>query len=97
MIVSLEFLRSLCLTSAISFALPLVLIGGTLTGFVLVAQIPLIDVLAQTGLNYFLQFLQVFGTGSALQGALVIGCVCGLVGALFDTYAFYRHHKLRQS
>jgi len=41
-----------------------------------------------------LSFLAVFGTGSPLEGVLVIGMTCSIVGALFDTYAFYRYQSL---
>jgi len=36
-----------------------------------------------------LAFFDTFGSGSAVQGMLTIGLVCGFVGALFDTYVFY--------
>jgi hypothetical protein len=36
-----------------------------------------------------LDFLYTFGGGCPFQGMLTIAIVCGFVGALFDTYAFY--------
>lgn len=46
------------------------------------------------GIEQILQFLQVFGSGSAMRGLLIICTVCSLVGVLFDTYTFYRYQKL---
>lgn len=97
MLISPNFLRSLLITSTFSFAVPIVLIGIILMGLSLVEQIPLVAVIGQVGAQKLLQFLAVFGSGNAVEGVLVIGCTCGLVGALFDTYAFYRHHHLRDS
>jgi hypothetical protein len=52
-------------------------------------QIPIAPNLGQVLVNQVAQFLQVFGTGNAIEGALVIATTCSLVGILFDTYAFY--------
>lgn len=93
MMTLLAFLRSLLLTSTFSFATPIVLIGFALVGLDLLSQVPLIDTISQSGSGQILSFLTVFGNGDAIEGAFVIGLTCGLVGALFDTYAFYRHHK----
>jgi hypothetical protein len=86
------FLQSLLVASAVSFVAPLSLIGLSLAFFLLIGQIPLVEVLARSGFESVIQFLITFGGGSALQGALVIGATCGLVGALFDIYAFYQQH-----
>jgi len=97
MMLSPAFLRSLFLTSLLSFAAPVLLIGGTLMGLSLVGQIPYAEVISRMGAAQMLKFLAVFGSGDAVQGALVIGLTCALVGALFDTYAFYRHQNFRGS
>lgn len=97
MMISQTFLRSLLLASTFSFAAPVILIGALLISLWFVQQIPLVGVIGQAGGEKLLKFLAVFGSGDAVQGALVIGLTCGLVGALFDTYAFYRHHSLRDS
>lgn len=97
MLISPNFLRSLFITSTFSFAVPVVLIGIILMGLSLVEQIPLLAEIGRVGAENLFQFLAVFGSGNAVEGVLVIGCTCSLVGALFDTYAFYRHHNLRDS
>ncbi len=97
MLMSPTFIRSLLLTSTFSFALPIILIGLLLGVLSAIEQIPLATVIAQAGAEKLLQFLAVFGSGDAFQGVLVIGLTCGLVGALFDAYAFRRHQNLRDS
>ncbi|UBF27893.1 hypothetical protein K9N68_08335 [Kovacikia minuta CCNUW1] len=95
MMISIAFLRSLVLTSVLSFIAPVLLIGCILAVLSLISQIPVIEAIAQVGAGQILEFLAVFGSGDVVEGLLVIGLTCGLVGALFDTYAFYRHQNLR--
>lgn len=90
-----NFLRSLLLTSVLSFAAPLLLVGGALVSLSLLGYIPLLEKIGQTGAEQILGFLAIFGSGCPLEGILVIGCACGFVGGLFDTYAFYRYQNLR--
>lgn len=97
MMISQSFLRSLLLASTFSFAAPLGLIGGIWLLLSITKQIPFVEAVSQAGAEKLLEFLAVFGSGDAVQGALVIGLTCGVVGALFDTYAFYRQHHLRDS
>ncbi|GAC1459093.1 MAG: hypothetical protein NVSMB70_03950 [Chamaesiphon sp.] len=61
----------------------------------LVGYIPGLEAIAQTSSTQILQFLATFGSGCPVQGVLVIGFTCSFVGALFDTYAFYRYQTLR--
>jgi hypothetical protein len=97
MMTLLAFLRSLLLTSALSFAAPIVLVGVALVSLYVIGQVPLIDALSQTGSSQILKFLAVFGNGDVVEGVLTIGLTCALVGALFDTYAFYRHQNFKGS
>lgn len=97
MLMSPAFIRSLLLTSTFSFALPIVLVGIVLVLLSAVERVPILAAIAQPGAEKLLQFLAVFGSGDAFQGALVIGLTCGLVGALFDAYAFYSHQNWRDS
>lgn len=97
MLMSPAFIRSLLLTSTFSFALPIVLLGAVLALLSALEQIPVAAAIAQAGAGKLLQFLAVFGSGDSFQGALVIGLTCGLVGGLFDAYAFRRHQNLRDS
>ncbi|XHX78902.1 MAG: hypothetical protein RBJ76_02915 [Stenomitos frigidus ULC029] len=95
MLLSPTLVRSLLLTSTFSFAAPMALIGMVLVLLSAIVQIPFAEAIGQTGVAKLLQFLAVFGSGDPFQGALVIGLTCGLVGTLFDAYAFYRHQNLR--
>ncbi len=90
-----NYLRSLMLTLILTFATPILLLGGILTGASLVGYIPGLEALSQTSTGQILQFLATFGSGCPFEGVLVIGSTCSFVGALFDTYAFYRYQTLR--
>ncbi len=89
------FVRSLLLTSFLSFVAPLLLVSLVLIALYLAGSVPIAESVSCTITEQILEFLAVFGNGSAIEGTLVISTTCGLVGALFDTYAFYRHHNLR--
>jgi hypothetical protein len=97
MFISLSFLRSLLISSTFSFTAPVVLIGTVLSGLSVIGQVPIVDQIGRLGAAKLLEFLVVFGNGDAIEGLLVIATTCALVGALFDTYAFYREHNLRDS
>ncbi len=89
-----NFLRSLVLTILLSFVAPIVLVTvlfATISG---IAYIPGLETIGQTGTTQLLEFLTVFGSGCPLQGVIVIGFTCSLVGALFDAYTFYRYQSL---
>lgn len=90
-----NFFRSLLLTSFFSFATPILLLGGMLGGSSLVGYIPGLQIIGQSGADSIWQFLAIFGSGSPSEGILAIAFTCTLVGALFDTYAFYRYQTLR--
>ncbi len=88
-----NFLRSLLLTSLLSFIAPLLLIGAGLTSCSLIRFVPALQGVGRSGEDQILQFLATFGSGCPFQGFLVIGLAFGLVGALFDTYAAYQHSR----
>lgn len=90
-----NLLRSLLLTSLLSFSAPLVLVGGMLVIFSLIGYVPFLETLGQVSVAQILKFLSTFGSGHPFQGLVVIGFACGLVGALFDAYTFYRYQNLR--
>lgn len=90
-----NFLRSLLLTSVLSFVAPILLLGGVLVSLSLIGYIPGLEGSTQLITEQILQFLATFGSGNPFQGLVVIGLTCSLVGALFDTYAFYRYQGLR--
>jgi len=88
-----NFIRSLLLTSLLSFVAPLLLIIAGLISFSLIGMVPTLQGLGHSGKDLILQFLATFGSGCPLQGFLVIGMTFGLVGALFDTYASFQHSR----
>lgn len=63
----------------------------------ILSYIPILEGMGQTGATQIWAFLAIFGNGCPLEGILVIGLACGLVGALFDTYTFYSYQNLRGS
>ncbi len=90
-----NFLCSLLLTTVFSFTVPLLFIGGILGSLFLLSYIPNLELLGQSGAEQILEFLSTFGSGHPGEGLLIIGITCSLVGAMFDTYAFYRYQNLR--
>ncbi|WP_341733853.1 hypothetical protein [Microcoleus sp. EPA2] len=88
-----NFLRSVLLSSLLSFFAPLVLIGVGWTSFLLIGLVPALQGVGRSGEHLILQFLATFGSGCPLQGFLVIGTTFGLVGALFNTYASFGHSR----
>ncbi len=86
---SKAFLHSLLVTSTLSFIVPIILISALVTTLFVIMQIPIAQSVGQAMVEQVLQVLMVFGTGSAIEGAIVIATTFSLVGVLFDTYAFY--------
>lgn len=80
------FLCSLLLTSVFSFAAPTLLLCTLVLSLSLFCYIPLLEAVCLEGRGQIFTFLATFGSGQPLEGILVIGCTCGLVGALFDAY-----------
>lgn len=87
----LPLLRSLLLTMIFSFTAPVFVIGGGLISVCLLGYVPGLQGTGGAIAFAMKQFLATFGSGSPWQGLVVIGFTCSLVGALFDTYAFYRY------
>jgi hypothetical protein len=90
-----DFLRSLLLTTIFSGVAPILLVGGAVIILSLVGYIPGLEGATQTTAKQILQFLATFGSGHSFRGLVVIGLTCSFVGALFDTYTFYRYQSLR--
>jgi hypothetical protein len=91
----MNFLRSLVLTIIFSFVTPLFLIGSFLSLVFLIGYIPGLQGVTEAIADHVLQFLIIFGSGTPLRGLFVICLTCSFVGALFDTYAYYRCQILR--
>jgi hypothetical protein len=92
---SAKFLNSLLLTISISFTAPMLLMSAVWVSTWLFTCLPGLGSLGEIAIDLLRQFLIVFGNGSPWQGMLVISLVCGFVGALFDTYAFYSFQTQR--
>lgn len=90
-----SYLRSLLLTIIFSFITPILLIGGALVSVFLIGHIPGLQAISQAIAAHILQFLATFGSHSPWRGLVIIGLTCSLVGAMFDTYTFYRYQHLR--
>lgn len=89
-----NFLRSLVLSIVLSFVAPMLLVGALLISIFVIGYVPGLQGSACAA-QHVLQFLATFGTGSPVRGLVVIALTCSLVGALFDTYAFYRYQNFR--
>jgi hypothetical protein len=81
----------------LSFTAPILLIGALLLGLSFFSWIPILETLAQLGLQQILQFLSVFGQGDVFQGTVIISFTCSLVGTLFDSYAYYQRQSIKDS
>jgi len=88
-------LRSLILTAILTFLAPLLVLGMFLLPLVLLERLHGLETMSRYGMTQIVYFLQTFGSGSAMQGALTISLVCSMVGMLFDSYTLYRHEKLK--
>lgn len=86
------FIRSLIVTSLLSFMLPLAILGAVWTILCLVSSISQWSELGTYGHQLFVAFLTTFGTGDPVAGALTIGLTCSFVGSLFDLFASHRYH-----
>ena len=89
-----SFLRSLLLSAVVSFTAPSLLLGILFVCIYLLSYLPGLAGFSHFSGDRLLQFLIVFGNGDPWQGVLAIGLTCGLVGGLFDTYAYYQYHNI---
>lgn len=89
-----NYLRSLALTVFLCFVAPFAVVALLLACLIGIGYVPGFETSGSSGTSQLLQFLAVFGSGSPFEGIMVIGFTCGLVGALFDTYSFYRYQML---
>ncbi|MEB3182056.1 MAG: hypothetical protein VKL59_23925 [Nostocaceae cyanobacterium] len=90
-----NFLRSLLLTIIFSFIAPMLLFGGLIVTLSLIGYIPGLQTITETIGSQIVEFLATFGSGTPRRGIFVISLTCSFVGALFDTYAFYKYQNLR--
>lgn len=90
-----NFLRSLLLSIIFSFVAPMFLFGGVLLTLSLVSYIPGLQGVTEVVTTVIKEFLCIFGSGTPVGGLFVICSTFSFVGALFDTYAYYRCQILR--
>lgn len=90
-----SFRPSLVLTIVFSFIAPIVLVAGVLGSLTIARLVPGLGTTSATIASIIAEFLATFGSGSAWRGIAIVGLACSFVGALFDSYTFYRYQKLR--
>jgi hypothetical protein len=90
-----NFLRSLLLTMFFSFMAPMCLVGGLLFLLPVIGYFPALQGVTDASTARIMHFLSIFGSGHPLHGLVIISLTCSFVGALFDTYAYYRYQILR--
>ena len=96
MTVFTNFLRSLLLTIIFSFVAPLFVVGVCLFSLSLIGNIPGVQHVSSAIALAIIRFLATFGSGTPLRGIFVICLTCSFVGALFDTYVYYKYQILRR-
>ncbi|BAY81033.1 hypothetical protein NIES267_04980 [Calothrix parasitica NIES-267] len=91
----INFIRSLLLSIIFSFVAPMIFFGGVSLILSLVSFMPGLETVAEIIATQITNFLATFGSGTPMQGLFVICVTCSFVGALFDTYVYYRCQILR--
>jgi hypothetical protein len=86
-------LRSLFVALCLGFLVPIIGIVMALSGFAVLGYVPGFLGFSQAGLQGLADFLMTFGSGSCIQGAIVIGGAFALVTSMFDGYVTYRHRS----
>ena len=91
----INFLFSLMLSIIFSFLAPMIFFGIALSILWLGSYLPGLQALAEIIATQISNFLATFGSGTPIHGLIVICLTCSFVGALFDTYVYYRCQILR--
>jgi hypothetical protein len=84
------------LTIALSFALPVFLVGAVLAVLSGIGCLPGIAMVGQVGFESIMNFLNVFGNGYPWQGIFIIGATCSMVGGAFDVFNFYFYQGVKE-
>ncbi|MEO0407241.1 MAG: hypothetical protein AAF289_07825 [Cyanobacteria bacterium P01_A01_bin.135] len=82
----MHFAKSLLIAGLLGCSMPSLLIGAGLLSVLIIGHIPIAESICQFITVHIIDVLQVFGSGSLLQGIAVISVVIGGVGMLFSTY-----------
>lgn len=88
-----NYVRSLLLTMLISFTVPVAILGVSLAGLSISSHFPGVAAIARITFQQMIIFLRIFGSGRTIDGLLIIGITCGIVGGLFDTYTYYQSYR----
>ena len=88
-----NYVRSLLLTMLISFIVPVAVLGVSLAGLFIGSHFPGVAAIAKLTFQQIVIFLRIFGSGRTIDGLLIIGITCGIVGGLFDTYTYYQSYR----
>jgi hypothetical protein len=90
-----NLLRSLAMSTIVSFSLPMLAVGTLLLSLSLASHIPGVGFIGEMGSSQVLRFLTIFGSGYPLHGILSIGLAFAVAGSLFDLFNFYIHQGNR--
>ncbi len=90
-----SFRPKLALTIVFSFLAPILLVSGMLVSNALLGHLPGLGAISTAINQGIAEFLAAFGSGNSWRGMAIIGLACSFVGALFDTYTFFRYRNLR--
>lgn len=86
-----RLIPSLLLTTALTFSLPMIIIGLILGFLGLIGYLPGCNWLVAIIYTEVMNFLRVFGSGYPWQGIMTISLAFAFVGGLFDIFNFYRY------
>ncbi len=78
-----------------SFAFPIMLVGGAIALFSIIGYIPGFWQLSNQMTSYIVEFLAIFGDRKPLQGMITLGLTVSIVGILLDMLNFYRYQSVR--
>ncbi|MGF1536779.1 MAG: hypothetical protein ACFB4J_09900 [Elainellaceae cyanobacterium] len=81
-----HFTRSLLITGLLGGSVPILLIGGGILSALALSQVPIAAGVGQLAIDSILGVLQIFGSGSPIQGIFIISLAVGGVSVLFNTY-----------
>ncbi len=89
--------RSLFLASLLSFVLPWASVGLGWVSLRAIAIVPELGAIARSSMEAVRAVLSTFGSGHPLAGLMAIALAFSFVGAMFDTFAFYRDGAWRRT
>lgn len=88
-----QILQSLGLAAMVGFALPLLALGSLLGFAAITCFIPGLHPLAWLTLQKTVTFLEIFGGGSPVQGAIALGLAGAAAIVLLDSFVLYQNRN----